>query len=217
MTGEPEAETVVHLEAEARSNVQRVFATLKTSFPAWYEKHYGEAHAEKLAKRVWMTGVRLLNNAQVDRGLRRMVLTADFPPSLKEFIRLCCHIDGVPGVQAAWHQALRGTYGHEVVRVAAILTGLYELRRASDDNRMLFDRFELNYVVVTRRLESGEPLDGSVPHAIKHDSQKTGLERSLECAEEQLYQRIVEQGIPLDGSSARQQLLSRMRIRRPEA
>ncbi|MDF5866940.1 hypothetical protein P4115_04470 [Pseudomonas aeruginosa] len=40
-TGEPQIENLVELDAQARRAVKRVFATLKTSYPAWYEKHYG--------------------------------------------------------------------------------------------------------------------------------------------------------------------------------
>lgn len=212
------AENVEPLEAKSRRAVGRVFATLKTSFPAWYEKHYGDKRAETLARRVWMTGIRDLDDEQVDRGLQRMVLELDFPPSLKVFIRLCQRVDGLPTPEAAWYQAVQGQYGHEVVKAAAKLTGLYELRRATYSEKRLRVEFEHNYAVVIRRLESGEPLDGTVLKAIGHDSQKTAAELAEEHAERQMRERLEHQGLGnATGAQARQQLLASLRIRRPEA
>ncbi|WP_274603537.1 replication protein P, partial [Pseudomonas aeruginosa] len=147
-TGEPQIENLVELDAQARRAVKRVFATLKTSYPAWYEKHYGERRAETLAKRVWLTGIKHLSDMQVDRGLQRMVLDQDFPPSLKEFLRLCRKIDGLPSAEGAWYEALEQRYSHKVVKVAAELTGLFELRRAQYGDKRLRAEFEHNYAVV---------------------------------------------------------------------
>lgn len=207
-------EGVIDLDAKARRAVKRVFATLKTSYPAWYEKHYGHEQAERLAKRIWITGVRPLTDAQVDRGLQRMVLDADFPPSLKEFIQLCRRVDGLPDARGAWGQALAGRYEHDAVRVAARLTGTYDLRRSRHDNKALFAQFERNYAIVLRRLENGEPLDGQVLTGISHDSQKSAADRAQEQAEQQLRHRIKAQGIPQDGAEARQALLARLGIGR---
>lgn len=201
------------LEARARSAVKRIFATLKTSYPAWYDKHYGQQQAEQLAKRVWMTGVRSLTDAQVDRGLQRMVLDADFPPSLKEFVSLCRRVDGLPDPAAAWHQALRQRYGHEAVKVAAKLTGQFDLHRAGYGDAGLRAEFERNYAIVVRRLENGEPLDGAILKGIGHDSQKTVAELADEHAEQHLQSRIAQQGIP-SGLAAREQLLASLRNRR---
>lgn len=211
--GEPVSDNVHALEARARSAVKRIFATLKTSYPAWYEKHYGQQQAEQLAKRVWMTGIRPLTDAQVDRGLQRMVLDADFPPSLKEFVSLCRRVDGLPDPAAAWHQALRGCYEHAAVKAAAKLTGQYDLHRAGYGDAGLRAEFERNYAIVVRRLENGEPLDGAILKGIGHDSQKTAIELADEHAEQHLQNRIEQQGIP-SGLAAREQLLASLRNRR---
>lgn len=216
-TGEPQIENLVELDAQARRAVKRVFATLKTSYPAWYEKHYGERRAETLAKRVWLTGIKHLSDMQVDRGLQRMVLDQDFPPSLKEFLRLCRKIDGLPSAEGAWYEALEQRYSHKVVKVAAELTGLFELRRAQYGDKRLRAEFEHNYAVVVRRLEAGEPLDGKVAKAIGHDSQKSELQRADELAEQQLLHRMQAQGLDgLSGAQARELLLAKMRRKAPE-
>ncbi|EPL5614580.1 replication protein P, partial [Pseudomonas aeruginosa] len=209
-TGEPQIENLVELDAQARRAVKRVFATLKTSYPAWYEKHYGERRAETLAKRVWLTGIKHLSDMQVDRGLQRMVLDQDFPPSLKEFLRLCRKIDGLPSAEGAWYEALEQRYSHKVVKVAAELTGLFELRRAQYGDKRLRAEFEHNYAVVVRRLEAGEPLDGKVAKAIGLDSQKSELQRADELAEQQLLHRMQAQGLDgLSGAQARELLLAK--------
>ncbi|HFF2103933.1 replication protein P [Pseudomonas aeruginosa] len=216
-TGEPQSENLVELDAQARRAVKRVFATLKTSYPAWYEKHYGERRAETLAKRVWLTGIKHLSDMQVDRGLQRMVLDQDFPPSLKEFLRLCRKIDGLPSAEGAWYEALEQRYSHKVVKVAAELTGLFELRRAQYGDKRLRAEFEHNYAVVVRRLEAGEPLDGKVAKAIGLDSQKSELQRADEFAEQQLLHRMQAQGLDgLSGAQARELLLAKMRRKAPE-
>lgn len=215
-TGEPQIENLVELDAQARRAVKRVFATLKTSYPAWYEKHYGERRAETLAKRVWLTGIKHLSDMQVDRGLQRMVLDQDFPPSLKEFLRLCRKIDGLPSAEGAWYEALEQRYSHKVVKVAAELTGLFELRRAQYGDKRLRAEFEHNYAVVVRRLEAGEPLDGKVAKAIGLDSQKSELQRADELAEQQLLHRMQAQGLDgLSGAQARELLLAKMRRKAP--
>ncbi|WP_312380518.1 replication protein P [Pseudomonas oryzihabitans] len=213
-TGEPQPENLIDLDAQARRAVKRVFATLKTSYPAWYEKHYGHPDAERLAKRVWMTGVKTLTDEQVDRGLQRMVLDSDFPPSLKEFVRLCCKVDGLPTAADAWHQALAADYRFEAVKVAAKLTGTYELRRAGHGDVPLKAVFERNYAIVLRRMENGEPLGGKVPMALCHDGSKSPLDAANDDAERQLQERMRAQGIPNDPKQARAMLLAKMGIRR---
>ncbi|WP_168772452.1 replication protein P [Pseudomonas sp. A-1] len=215
-TGDSVESNVHDLEARARTAVKRVFATLKSSYPAWYERHYGDVRAESLAKRIWMTGIKSLTDVQVDRGLQRMVLDADYPPSLKEFVKLCLRIDGVPDAGTAWYQALRKHYGHEAVRVAAKLTGTYDLQRSGYGDVVLRAEFERNYAIVVRRLENGEPLDGAILKGICHDSQKSVLELADEHAEQQFQERLKQQGVPQAGQAARLALLAKLGIQRGE-
>lgn len=200
-------------DAPARMAVNKIFATLRISFPAWYERHYGDEQAERLAKRIWLTGIRKLTAQQVDRGLQRMVLDADFPPHLRAFLQLCRKIDGVPEVTEAWREALTGHYSHAVVRAAAQLTGLFELRRAQYQDRGLFARFDHHYAVVLCRFEDGQPLGGAVNQALGHESQKSAFQQAYESAEQQLLVRMEAQGIPRTGQEARQALLASLGIR----
>lgn len=212
--GEPVVDNVSPIDSQARRAVRRIFATLKTAYPAWYEKHFGDPRAETLAKRVWMTGVRVLSDEQVNRGLQRMVIDTDYPPTLHVFLSICRKVDGLPDPEDAWFDALKGSYSHEVVRVAAHLTGIYEIRRAQLGDKHLRATFQRNYAIVIRRLENGEPLDGHIAAGIGHDSQKSHAERAEEIAEQQLQERIQKQGIPASGKSARQMLLESMGIKR---
>jgi hypothetical protein len=198
-TGEPVVDNVTPLNTQARKAVRRVFATLKTAYPAWYEKHFGIKQAETLAKRVWMTGIKSLTDAQVDRGLQRMVLDADYPPSLRDFVKLCRRVDGLPSVESAWYEALEQRYSHEVVKVASALTGTFELH---------------HYAIVIRRLENGEPLDGKVEMAIGFDAKRPPGKIQHDFSERQLRERIAQQGIPTSGAAARAQLMAKLHIGR---
>lgn len=207
-------ENVVEMDQRVRSAVNRVFATLKTSYPAWYEKHYGAAEAERLAKRVWVTGIRGLTDQQVDRGLQRMVLDSEYPPTLHVFIAMCRHIEGLPSPIVAWMEALRGQYSHEAVEAAARLTGVFDLRQSRPSDRSLQQQFERNYDIVRRRLQNGEPLDGAIATGIGHDSQKSPAELSNEYHEQLLRQRIEQQGVPSDPAAARAAMLAALGIKR---
>lgn len=165
----------------------------------------------------WATVLGGLNGAQIANGLGMLVERADdWPPSAPEFRAMCLHIADLPSAISAWHQALEGRYQHEAVKVAAKLTGPYELRQARLNDHALQRIFDRNYQIVCRRLRNGEPLDGAVANGIGHDSQKTEAERAQEYAEQQLHKRIEEQGIPTAEGQARAMLLARMGIDRGE-
>ena len=156
------------------ANVNKVFTTLKITFPVWYEKYYGDEKSEQLAKRIWLMGIKKLTNEQVNKGLQRMVVESDFPPKLKDFIRLCLQLDLLPSLEVAWHEALTGNYSHKVVKVAAQLTGCFELRRAT------YDQFT-----------KGELLD----EAMVAIEQPDWLEKLEHQAEQRVIERIKKQGI----------------------
>lgn len=163
----------------------------------------------------WASVLGGLNGQQIANGLGQLVERADdWPPSAPEFRAMCLHVPGLPSAVAAWHQALEGRYQHEAVKVAARLTGTYELRQARLADHALQRIFERNYRIVCRRLQNGEPLDGAVAAGIGHDSQKTEAERAQEHAEQLLQARIEAQGIPTAGADARRLLLARMGLNR---
>lgn len=204
---------MTQLEHQVRSAVRRVFATLKTAFPAWYEKHYGDERAEQLARRVWMTGIKDLGDEAVNRGLQRMVLECKFPPSPCDFLALCKRVDDMPPVEHAWHEALLGKYTHEAVRVAAEATGTFDLRQAKATDKALYQRFERNYAIVQRRAQNAQPLDGKIPTGIGHES-KTPRQVQLAASHQEARDLMTAQNIPTDPTAARALLLAKMGIRR---
>ncbi|MBO3274146.1 replication protein P [Pseudomonas schmalbachii] len=197
--------------------MKQIFTTIRITWPAWYAKYYAEPEASVLAKRIWLTAVRALSDAQIDRGLQRMVQVSKYPPNPAEFIELCRHIDGVPTAAGAWYEALASRYSHPAVRAAAKLTGLFDLQRAETFDTGLRARFEHHYAVVLHRLEQGEPLDGPVLQAIGNDAMRSQQQLQDEQGERWLRRVMEVQGLSdVTGVTAREQLLAALRIRRDE-
>ncbi|UXZ44515.1 replication protein P [Pseudomonas soli] len=199
------------MEQGLRDAVRRIFTTLKITFPAWYEKHYGDERAEQLARRVWRETIIDLSDTAVDRGLHRMVKECKFPPAPCDFLELCKRVDDLPPVDRAWHEALLGKYSHEAVRVAAEATGTFDLRQAKSTDKALYQQFERNYAIVQRRAENAQPLDGRINKGIEHDS---GMKAQLARSHQEARDLISAQNIPTDGKAARALLLAKLGIRR---
>lgn len=210
--GEPLAENVTPMEQGLRDAVRRIFTTLKITFPAWYEKHFGEARAEQLARRVWRETIIDLSDEAVDRGLHRMVKECKFPPAPSDFLELCQRVDNMPAVQDAWHEALLGKYSHEAVRIAAEATGTFDLRAATGKEKSLYQRFERNYAIVQRRAQNAQPLDGGIAQGISHES---GMKAQLARSHQEARDLVTAQNIPTNGKAARELLLAKLGIRRP--
>lgn len=213
-TGEPVAENVTPLEQKARRAVRRVFATLKTAFPAWYEKHYGDQKAEQLARRVWMTVIKDLGDEAVNRGLQRMVVECKFPPSPSDFLDLCKFVSDLPCEAQAWDEALRGVYSHKAVKIAAEATSTFDLKSATHSDKALKQRFERNYAIVFRRAQTGQPLEGRIAHGIGHDSMRPREQVQLEYSRKQADELVATLEIPKDPKSCREMLLAKLNIRR---
>ena len=215
-TGELAAENVTPLDQEARSAVRRVFTTLKISFPAWYEKHYGDKRAETLARRVWMLAIQELGDDAVDRGLQRMVLECKFPPSPSDFMDLCKRVDDLPSEAQAWDEALRGTYSHKAVKIAAEATSTFDLRAGTHSDKALKQRFERNYAIVMRRAQTGQPLEGRIAKGLGHDSMRPREQVQLEHSRKVADELVATLEIPTDPKSCRALLLAKLGIRRDE-
>lgn len=215
-TGELAAENVTPLDQEARSAVRRVFTTLKISFPAWYEKHYGDKRAETLARRVWMLAIQELGDDAVDRGLQRMVLECKFPPSPSDFMDLCKRVDDLPSEAQAWDEALRGTYSHKAVKIAAEATSTFDLRAGMHQDKALRQRFERNYAIVMRRAQTGQPLEGRIAKGLGHDSMRPREQIQLEHSRKVADDLVAILEIPKDPKSCRALLLAKLGIRRDE-
>ncbi|MCM8743603.1 replication protein P [Pseudomonas koreensis] len=214
--GEPVPENVTQLEHQVRSAVRRVFATLKTAYPAWYEKHYGDTKAEQLARRVWMSVIQELGDEAVNRGLHRMVQECKFPPSPSDFLDLCKQVKGLPSIQQAWDEARAGKYTHKAVKVAAEATSLFDLRSALDGDKALFQRFERNYAIVMRRAQTGQPLEGRIAKGLSHDSMRPREQIQLEHSRQEAERIVDVLEIPKDPKACRAMLLAKLKIRRDD-
>ena len=200
--------------------VNDLFRRLRGIFPAWRQA-WPSTEALDAAKAEWIKefadeGIRTLE--QIEFGIQKCrKLKKPFAPSVGEFIAMCVpgpEDFGMPSAAGAWMEALMEAYSHEGVRIAAIATGLFDLRSAKQEDKGLRQRFDHNYAVVIRRAQEGQPLDGKILTGIGHDSQKTALELADELAEQETQARILQQGIPADGKSARELLLAKMNIKR---
>ena len=210
----------IHVTPQTAEVVNDLFRRLRGIFPAWRQA-WPSTEALDAAKAEWIKefadeGIRTLE--QIEFGIQKCrKLKKPFAPSVGEFIAMCApgpEDFGMPAVGDAWIEALMTTYSHEAVKLAAEATGLFDLRGAKQEDKGLRQRFEHNYAVVIRRAQEGQPLDGKILTGIGHDSQKTAFELANELADQQVQAKIIQQGIPADGKSARELLLAKMNIKR---
>ena len=210
----------LHVTPQTAEVVNDLFRRLRGIFPAWRQA-WPSTEALDAAKAEWIKefadeGIRTLE--QIEFGIQKCrKLKKPFAPSVGEFIAMCVpgpEDFGMPSAAGAWMEALMEAYSHEGVKIAAIATGLFDLRSAKQEDKGLRQRFDHNYAVVIRRAQEGQPLDGKILTGIGHDSQKTAFELANEHADQQAQARILQQGIPADGKSARALLLAKMNIKR---
>jgi hypothetical protein len=195
--------------------VEKIFRQLQAIFPAWRQAWPDEA-SKNTAMRSWTKGfidAGLNDIDQVRYGIEECRRSGSpFAPSIGQFIGWCTPGPerlGMPSSAAAWMEALMAVYSHDGVKIAAIATGLFDLRAAKQEDKGLRQRFDHNYTIVIRRAQAGQPLDGKILTGIGHDSQKTALELADELAEQENQNRIAKQGIPADGKSARELLMAK--------
>lgn len=208
------------VDDQTGSIVEKIFRQLQAIFPAW-KQAWPDDKALKAAQRSWTKGfmdARISNIEQVRYGIEECRRSGSpFAPSIGQFIGWCTpgpEAFGMPTAAEAWMEALMGVYSHNAVRIAANETGIFDLRCAKQEDKGLRERFDRNYAVVIRRAQEGQPLDGKILTGIGHDSQKTAFELANELADQQTQARILQQGIPADGKSARELLLAKMKIKR---
>ena len=195
--------------------VNDLFRRLRGIFPAWRQA-WPSTEALDAAKAEWIkefadAAIRTLE--QIEFGIQKCrKLKKPFAPSVGEFISMCApgpEDFGMPAIGDAWIEALMTTYSHEAVKLAAEATGLFDLRGARQEDKGLRARFDRNYEIILRRAQAMQPLDGQIATGIGHDSQKTEFELANELADQQTQARILQQGIPSDGMSARAQLMAK--------
>lgn len=205
----------LHVTPQTAEVVNDLFRRLRGIFPAWRQA-WPSTEALDAAKAEWIKefadeGIRTLE--QIEFGIQKCrKLKKPFAPSVGEFIAMCVPSPedfGMPAPADAWLEALMGTYSHDAVKLASEATGLFDLRAAKQEDKGLRARFDRNYEVILRRAQAGQPLDGKILTGIGHDSQKSQLELADELAEQQAQARIIQQGIPVDGASARELLMAK--------
>lgn len=200
--------------------VERLFRQLQAIFPA-HKQAWPDDKAKAAAMRSWTKGFMAAGITTLEEirfGIEQCrKSTSPFAPSVGQFISWCApgpEAFGLPAADQAWIEALIGTYTHEGVKVAAVATGLFDLRSAKQDDKGMRQRFDHNYTIVLRRAQAGEPLDGKILAGIGHDSQKTALELADEFAERRSQALREALGIPEDGTKAREQLMAKFGKRR---
>ena len=202
--------------------VERLFRQLQAIFPA-HKQAWPDDKAKAAAMRNWTmgfmaAGIRSLE--QIRYGIEQCRKSGSpFAPSVGQFIGWCTpgpEAFGLPASADAWVEALMGVYSHEGVKVAAIATGLFDLRAAKQEDKGLRARFNRNYEIILRRAQAGQQLDGRIATGIGHDSQKTEFELANELADQQTQARILQQGIPADGKSARELLMAKFKNKTTE-
>jgi hypothetical protein len=195
--------------------VERLFRQLQAIFPA-HKQAWPDDKALAAARRSWTKGFMVAGICTLEHirfGIEQCRKSGSpFAPSIGQFIGWCTpgpEAYGMPSAADAWMEALMGTASHEAVRIAANATGKFDLAKAKQDDKAMRARFDRNYQIVLRRAQAGEPLDGKIFTGIGHDSQKSVLQLAEELAEQQAQARIIQQGIPVDGASARELLMAK--------
>ncbi|MNO92156.1 hypothetical protein D3C76_837200 [compost metagenome] len=123
----------------------------------------------------------------------------------------------MPAPAAAWVEALLGVYSHEGVKIAAVATGLFDLRAAQQSDKGLQARFDRAYEIVLRWAKEGQPLDGKIATGIGHDSQKNLVQLADEYASQRQARLLEIQQIPSGAAACRAHLLAKLNIKRRAA
>jgi hypothetical protein len=206
--------------------VNALFKELQAIFPAW-KQAWPDDEALSTAKRSWIkafmvAGINTLE--QIRFGVERCrALGRPFAPSVGEFVAMCQptpEMLGIPAYDKAFREALENAHpsrassriwSHPAVRHAALQCEMHNLGdQISEKASKIFDRA---YDITIRQLMAGLPLD-DIAIGIGHDSQKSELELANERADRQAQERIIQQGIPTDGASARALLMAKFGKRR---
>lgn len=210
----------VVVSLETAEVVNGLFRRLRGIFPAWRQA-WPSTEALAAAKEEWIKefaaqGIRTIE--QIEFGIEKCrKLKKPFAPSVGEFIAMCQPTPedfGMPAPADAWVEALMGMYSHEGVKIAAVATGLFDLRAAQQSDKGLQARFDRAYQIVLRRAQDGQPLDGKIATGIGHDSQKSAAELAEEHARQKQARLLEVQQIPSSAAACRAHLLAKLNIKR---
>ncbi|WKL53102.1 hypothetical protein Q1W70_00410 [Pseudomonas kielensis] len=167
----------------------------------------------------WATVLKGLTGQQIANGLNTLVEKGDefdWPPPANVFRAMCLQVPGLPSEAQAWDEARSGKYSHAAVRIAAEATSTFDLHAAKNNDKALRQRFERNYAIVTRRAQTGQPLEGRIAHGLGHDSTRPREQVQLEHSRKQADELVAILEIPKDPKSCRAMLLAKLNIRRDD-
>ncbi|WP_219096576.1 replication protein P [Pseudomonas sp. UMAB-40] len=200
--------------------VNLVFTKLAGVFPAWRQA-WPDKDSLDSAKREWIAGFvqgGINSQDQLAYGFRQARKSSNpFAPSVGEFVAWCTPTAeqlGLPHESDAWIEALMGVYSHKAVKIAAEATSTFDLKSARQDDKALKQRFERNYAIVTRRAQTGQPLEGRIATGIGHDSMRDRRQVQLEHSRQEADRIVDTLEIPKDPKACRALLLAKMGIRR---
>ncbi|MNC34086.1 hypothetical protein D3C75_825030 [compost metagenome] len=198
----------------SQRNLDQLWLTMAETYGHRWTSNFGVSADQDHA---WAKHLAGLTGRQIASGLNALSgMALAWPPSAPEFRELCLQVPGLPSEGQAWDEARAGIYSHPAVRVAAEATSLFDLHGASSHDRGLRQRFERNYAIVVRRVQTGQPLDGRIPHGIGTDAARPREQIQLEHSHREAEQLVAIFEIPKDPQSCRALLLDTLHIRRDE-
>lgn len=185
---------------------------LKAAMASWYRVELG-----RVPKVLFELALRRLGaEHQVGRANKSL-------PSFGDFMVLCRakpEAVGLPAANDAWAEATRHAmstrhrWSHPAVLLAAKATGTHDMRHASGfELRELRQRFDRHYEQLVLQVATGQEL--SMPlAAIGNDADKPVAVAANEYNERLVQERLAREGLAGAGLNAREQLLSKLRIKR---
>ncbi|WP_443692636.1 replication protein P [Pseudomonas sp.] len=210
----------IKVDKQTADIVNTAFDKLQGIFPAWRQAWSDDA-ALYNAKREWIAGFiqgGINSDAQLAFGFQQArKSTSPFLPNVGQFVAWCtpsAESMGLPSETQAWDEALRGTYSHKAVKIAAEATSTFDLRAGTHNDKALKQRFERNYAIVMRRAQTGQNLEGRIAKGLSHDSMRPREQIQLEHSRQEAEALVIAQGIPTNPQSARAMLLAKLGIRR---
>lgn len=165
----------------------------------------------------WATVLKSITGQQIANGLNALIEKPDefdWPPPANVFRSMCLQVPGLPSEAQAWDEARAGKYSHPAVRIAAEATSTFDLHSAPNSDKALRQRFERNYAIVTRRAQTGQPLEGRIAKGIGNDSMRPREQVQLEHSRNEVDRIVDTLEIPKDPKACRALLLAKMGIRR---
>lgn len=180
----PAAEIVpLKVDAGTVQVINALFRELMAIFPAW-KQAWPDQEAIGAAKATWTKAFMAEGITKIEQirfGIEQCrKLGSDFAPSVGKFIKLCQptpEMLGIPPLNKAFREACRNAHpmmagqanwSHQAVWHTAKECGFESLNRL--ETSLALKLFERNYVITTRRMVDGLPLQ-AMPLALPEKSQ----------------------------------------------